>query len=316
VNSRNGLIFALLSAATFGVSGPFAKSLIESGWSPGGAVFARVAGGALVMMVIALGTQWRRMRQVTAHTRTVLLYGVFAISGVQLCFFNAVQHLSVGVALLLEYLAPIIVIGWVWITKGARPSVQTLLGAAIALVGAAVVIDVFGSAEISAIGIAWGLAAAACLAVYFVISERADGDLHPVVLAASGLTVSAVLIGLLGLIGLLPLAFSSSNVVVADHSAGVWLPIVVLVVVSTVIAYLTGIAAITLLGPTIGSLVALTEVLCAVIAAWILVGESITVIQGIGGAAIIAGLVLARLGQTTPTQPVTTQAMTNVMAEE
>jgi len=315
VNSRNGLIFALLSAATFGVSGPFAKSLIESGWSPGGAVFARVAGGALVMMVIAVATQWLRLRQVSAHTRTVLLYGVFAISGVQLCFFNAVQHLSVGVALLLEYLAPIIVIGWVWITKGARPSVQTLLGAAVALIGAAVVIDVFGSAEISAVGVAWGLAAAACLAVYFVISERADGDLHPVVLAASGLTVSAMVIGALGLVGVLPLQFSASNAVVADHSVNVWLPVVVLVLVSTVIAYLTGIAAITLLGPTIGSLVALTEVLCAVLAAWILVGESVTALQAVGGAAIIAGLVLARLGQVAPKQ-IPADPMTNVMAEE
>ncbi len=315
MNSRNGLIFALLSAATFGVSGPFAKSLIESGWSPGGAVFARVAGGALVMMVIAVATQWPRLRQVSTHTRTVLLYGVFAISGVQLCFFNAVQHLSVGVALLLEYLAPIIVIGWVWMTKGARPSVQTLLGAAVALIGAAVVIDVFGSAEISAVGVAWGLAAAACLAVYFVISERADGDLHPVVLAASGLTVSAVVIGALGLVGVLPLHFSASNAVVADHSVNVWLPVVVLVLVSTVIAYLTGIAAITLLGPTIGSLVALTEVLCAVVAAWILVGESVTALQAVGGAAIIAGLVLARLGQVAPKQ-IPADPMTNVMAEE
>ncbi|MBQ7805568.1 EamA family transporter [Rhodococcus sp. (in: high G+C Gram-positive bacteria)] len=315
MNSRNGLIFALLSAATFGVSGPFAKSLIESGWSPGGAVFARVAGGALVMMVIAVATQWPRLRQVSTHTRTVLLYGVFAISVVQLCFFNAVQHLSVGVALLLEYLAPIIVIGWVWITKGARPSVQTLLGAAVALIGAAVVIDVFGSAEISAVGVAWGLAAAACLAVYFVISERADGDLHPVVLAASGLTVSAVVIGALGLVGVLPLQFSASNAVVADHSVNVWLPVVVLVLVSTVIAYLHGIAAITLLGPTIGSLVALTEVLCAVVAAWILVGESVTALQAVGGAAIIAGLVLARLGQVAPKQ-IPAEPMTNVMAEE
>lgn len=315
MNSRNGLIFALLSAATFGVSGPFAKSLIESGWSPGGAVFARVAGGALVMMVIAVATQWPRLRQVGAHTRTVLLYGVFAISGVQLCFFNAVQHLSVGVALLLEYLAPIIVIGWVWITKGARPSVQTLLGAAVALIGAAVVIDVFGSAEISAVGVAWGLAAAACLAVYFVISERADGDLQPVVLAASGLTVSALVIGTLGLVGILPLEFSASNAVVAEHSVGVWLPVAVLVLVSTVIAYLTGIAAITLLGPTIGSLVALTEVLCAVVAAWILVRESVTALQAVGGAAIIAGLVLARLGQSAPKQ-IPADPMTNVMAEE
>ncbi|MDJ0106175.1 EamA family transporter, partial [Rhodococcus erythropolis] len=80
-------------------------------------------------------------------------------------------------------------------------------------------------------------------------------------------------------------------------------------------AYLTGIAAITLLGPTIGSLVALTEVLCAVLAAWILVGESVTALQAVGGAAIIAGLVLARLGQVAPNQ-IPADPMTNVMAEE
>ncbi len=101
----------------------------------------------------------------------------------------------------------------------------------------------------------------------------------------------------------------------ADHSVNVWLPVVVLVLVSTVIAYLTGIAAITLLGPTIGSLVALTEVLCAVLAAWILVGESVTALQAVGGAAIIAGLVLARLGQVAPKQ-IPADPMTNVMAEE
>ena len=75
------------------------------------------------------------------------------------------------------------------------------------------------------------------------------------------------------------------------------------------------IAAITLLGPTIGSLVALTEVLCAVVAAWILVGESVTALQAVGGAAIIAGLVLARLGQSAPKQ-IPADPMTNVMAEE
>ncbi|MGC0362508.1 drug/metabolite transporter (DMT)-like permease [Rhodococcus sp. 27YEA15] len=315
MNSRNGLVFALLSAATFAMSGPFAKSLIESGWSPGGAVFARVAGGALVMTALALIIVRSRIRQVRTHSRTVLLYGIFAISGVQLCYFNAVQHLSVGVALLLEYLAPVIVIGWLWITKGSRPSPRTVLGAVVALLGATVVIDVYGSAEISAVGIAWGVAAAACLAVYFVVSERADADLHPVVLAASGLTVSTVVIGALGLIGILPLAFSSSPVVVADHTVGIWLPLLVLVLVSTVVAYLTGIAAITLLGPTVGSLVSLTEVLCAVVAAWLLVGESITFGQAMGGIAVVAGLIIAKLGQRPPTRPAS-EPMTNVMAKE
>ncbi len=226
------------------------------------------------MMVIAVATQWPRLRQVSTHTRTVLLYGGVRDLGRSTVLLQC-RATSFGRRRIASRVPCTDHRHRVGVDNQGRTSERadaSRCGGG--LIGAAVVIDVFGSAEISAVGVAWGLAAAACLAVYFVISERADGDLHPVVLAASGgLTVSAVVIGALGLVGVLPLQFSASNAVVADHSVNVWLPVVVLVLVSTVIAYLTGIAAITLLGgPTIGSLVALTEVLCAVVAAWILVG--------------------------------------------
>ena len=109
---RLGLLLAVSSAFAFGSSGPFAKSLMEAGWSPTAAVTARLAGGALLMVIFAAIVRPNWFREALQHAKTVVAYGLIPIAGAQLCYFNAVEHLSVGVALLLEYTAPILVVGW------------------------------------------------------------------------------------------------------------------------------------------------------------------------------------------------------------
>jgi drug/metabolite transporter (DMT)-like permease len=118
------------------MSGPFAKSLMEAGWTPTAAVTARLAGGAVVMALLATIVNRHWMREAVGHAKTVLLYGLIPIAGAQLCYYNAVSHMSVGVALLLEYLAPVLVVGWIWATTRRRPGTPTLIGAALALAGA------------------------------------------------------------------------------------------------------------------------------------------------------------------------------------
>src|SRR5882724_9054094 len=113
---RLGLLLAVGSAFAFGSSGPFAKSLMEAGWSPTAAVTARLAGGALLMAVFATIAKPDWFRDAVRHGKTVVAYGLVPIAGAQLCYFNAVAHLSVGVALLLEYTAPLLVVGWLWAT--------------------------------------------------------------------------------------------------------------------------------------------------------------------------------------------------------
>ena len=108
---RLGLVLAVGSAFAFGSSGPFAKALMEAGWSPTAAVVARLAGGALVMAVFATIVRPDWLREALRHAKTVAMYGAIPIAGAQLCYYNAVAHLSVGVALLLEYTAPILVVG-------------------------------------------------------------------------------------------------------------------------------------------------------------------------------------------------------------
>nr|WP_225443081.1 DMT family transporter [Lolliginicoccus lacisalsi] len=108
---------ALASAALFGLSGPFAKALLEAGWSPLVVVLARITGAALILVAALLLMQRGRTRErldaIRADRSTILLFGIAAIAGVQLCFFSAVQYLPVSVALLIEFLAPAVVLALV-----------------------------------------------------------------------------------------------------------------------------------------------------------------------------------------------------------
>jgi drug/metabolite transporter (DMT)-like permease len=301
---RVGLLFAVGSAIAFGSSGPFAKSLMEAGWSPTAAVTARLAGGALLMVIFATIARPGWIREALRHSKTVIAYGLIPIAGAQLCYFNAVAHLSVGVALLLEYTAPILVVGWVWATTRRRPSSLTLTGVALAIAGIMLVLGIFEAGgftvtHINLIGVGWALAAAVCAACYFVMSSSvsADGDgLNSITLATAGLIVGAATVAGLGLTGLLPLTFTTNDAVVAGWTTSWLVPVIMLALFPTAIAYTTGIMAVARLQPRFASLVGLSEVMFAVLAAWVLLGEAMTPIQAIGGVVVLVGLTLARQG--------------------
>src|SRR5437763_9936748 len=164
-----GLMLVLISSAAFGTSGSLAGSLIAAGWTPAAAVIARVVVAALVLTVpalVVLRGQWSARRR---GARTIATYGVVAVAGAQLAYFNAVSHLSVGVALLLEYQGVVLVVGWLWLRTGRRPRPLVLAGAVVALGGLALVLDVAAGVRLDGVGVAWGLLAAVGLAVYFVV---------------------------------------------------------------------------------------------------------------------------------------------------
>jgi drug/metabolite transporter (DMT)-like permease len=296
---RLGLLFAISSALAFGFSGPFAKALIEAGWSPTGAVTARLAGGALAMVVFAGFVRPGWIGESIRHAKTVILYGLVPIAGAQLCYYNAVAHLSVGVALLLEYTAPILVVGWVWATSGRRPSSMTFAGVGLAVAGIMLVLNVFSGAHINVTGVSWGLAAAVCAACYFMMSNNVstDGDgLNPISLASGGLIVGTAAVALLGITGVMPLTFTANPVVIAGFTTSWLVPVITLGLIPTALAYTLGIFGVARLKPRFASLVGLSEVMFAVLSAWILLGEAMTISQAIGGAVVLLGLVLARQG--------------------
>jgi drug/metabolite transporter (DMT)-like permease len=289
-----GVWLALVSAATFGTSGVFAKSLLEAGWSPGAAVTARIALGALLLLVPALVVLRGRWHLVRRNAGLLTAYGLIAMAGCQLFYFNAVTTLSVGVALLLEYLAPVLVVVWLWLRHGQRPRAWTIAGILLSMGGLLLILDVAGGMRIDLGGVLWGLAAACGLACYFVLSARETGGLPPLVLAAGGMVVAAVTLGLAGALGLMPMTVGGADVVLAGVPMPWLVPVLGLALLAAALSYATGIAATRRLGPKIASFIGLTEILFTVLFAWLLLDELPLPIQLAGGVLVVAGVLAVR----------------------
>jgi drug/metabolite transporter (DMT)-like permease len=293
----SGLGIALFSSAVFGLSGSFAKSLLETGWSPGAAVTARLTGAALILALPAVWALRGRWHQLRDNWLTIGLFGLIGVAACQLFYFNAVARLSVGVALLLEYLAPVIIVLWLWAASRRRPRVLTAGGTLLSLAGLVLVLDLTGAVEVDLVGVLWGMAAAVCLAIYFFITARENDTLPPIVLASGGLMVGAAVMWLAAATGLLPMAFSTMDTTLGPWTTPWWVPLAGLVVLATVLAYVSGVMAARALGSKVASFVSLTEVLFAVVWAWLLLGELPGAIQLLGGILIVGGVILVRLDE-------------------
>jgi len=298
-----GLGLGLLSAATFGTSGALAASLLGAGWSPGAAVSMRVGIAAAVLAVPALLLLRGRWGLLRRGAGGLSLYGVAGVAGAQLCYFNAVQHLSVAVALLLEYSGVLLVVLWLWLRRGQRPRRLTVAGAVLALGGLALVLEVFAGARLDPVGVLWGLGAAVGLAVYFVMSAGEEDPLPPLVVAWGGLTVGTVVLAAAGLVGVVPMRVATDDVTLFGHRVSWLVPLLGLALVAAAVAYVAGILAARLLGATVASFLGLTEVLFAVVFAWVLLGQSLGAAQLLGGALVLGGIVLVRLDAATAPVP-------------
>jgi drug/metabolite transporter (DMT)-like permease len=290
-----GILIALVSASTFGTAGPFAKALLDTGWTPGSVVLVRIAGAALVLLVPTVGALRGRWHLLRSGWRQILAFGAAAVAVPQLAFFFAVQHLSVGVALMLEYLGLVLVVAWQCLVARRLPRLPTVAGIVLALVGLALVLDLFGGVRIDGVGVAWGLLAACGLASYFLLSGHvAEQPLPPLALAGGGMAVAAVGFAVLGATGVLPMTFTTRQAALAGADVSWWLVVLELAILAAVTPYVTGVVATRVLGARLASFVGLSEVMFAVLFAWLLLGELPHLVQLVGGVFILAGVVAVR----------------------
>lgn len=292
--SLAGFGIALFSAIVFATSGAFAKPLLEAGWTSGAAVGARMLGAALVLLLPTLWVLRGRWHTVAENWKPIVLFGVFGVAVCQFSYFQAVQYLDVSVALLLEYMAPILIVLAAWVVTRRSPRLLTILGAVTSVVGLVLVLDVTGAKGVEPLGVMWGLIAAVGLAVFFVVGAQQNDSLNPLVLTTGGLLVGALLIFALGAVGLLPMRATFGTVSFSGFETPWWVALAGLTIVAAVLAYLSGIFAARALGATLASFIGLTEVIFAVTWAWLLLGEMPSPIQLLGGLCIVAGVVLVR----------------------
>ncbi|ADI11874.1 hypothetical protein SBI_08756 [Streptomyces bingchenggensis BCW-1] len=288
-----GLGLALTSALAFGGSGVAAKPLIEAGLEPLHVTWLRVVGAALVMLPVA----WNH-RDLPAKRPALLVgFGLLAVAGVQACYFAAISRIPVGVALLVEYLAPALVLGWVRFVQRRPVSGAAAVGVVLAVGGLACVVEVWSGLSFDAVGLLLALAAAGCQVGYFVLSDHgSDGEnaADPLGVIAYGLIVGALALTVVARPWNLDWAVLAGR---ADL-AGARVPAVLLlgwiVLVATVVAYLTGVVSVRRLSPQVAGVVACLEAVVATVLAWVLLDEHLSPPQIAGGAVVLFGAFIAQ----------------------
>ena len=293
-----GVALGLVASLAFGVSGTFARPLLEAGWTPGATVFWRIVAASALLAPVGLWVMRGRLSAVLSEWKLIVGFGVLGVAAAQLMYFAAVARISVSVALLLEYLAPVALVLVAWARSRRTPSRLILGGTALSLLGLVGVLDLTG-AQLDPLGVMFGLLAMIGAAGYFVLSAR-PSSLHPLALPAFGLPVGAVVLGAAILTGAVPYATPLVDVELLGTAVPWWVPLAVIVVFATAMSYSLGVAGIGMMGERLGSFVSLSEVLFAAVIAALVLGEVPSAIQAAGGLAIVAGVVLIRLDNGRP----------------
>lgn len=288
-----GLPLALVSAVAFGGSGTAAKPLIEAGLSPLHVVWLRVTGAAVVLLPLA----YRHRDAVRQRPGLLIGFGLLAVAGVQACYFAAISRLPVGVALLIEYLGPLLLIGYVKFVQRRPVSRAAVIGAGVAVTGLACVVEVWNGLAFDALGVLFGVGAACCQVGYFILadaSRRGERPVDPMAVSAYGLVIGAVLLTAFTRPWNADWSLLAGHVTMNGHSLPALIPAAWMVLVATVLAYLTGVVSVQYLSPTVASVVANLEAVVATVTAWVLLGEHLGTPQLLGGVLVLIGAFAAQ----------------------
>ncbi|MFD0310745.1 DMT family transporter [Streptomyces sp. NPDC127119] len=289
-----GLGLALGSAVAFGGSGVAAKPLIEAGLDPLHVVWLRVAGAALVMLPLAV----RHRNLVRERPALLAGFGLLAVAGVQAFYFASISRIPVGVALLVEYLAPALVLGWVRFVQRRPVTRAAALGVVLAVGGLACVVEVWAGLSFDVLGLLLALGAACCQVGYFVLSDQ-GGDAGeeapaPLGVIAYGLLVGAFVLTLVARPWGMDWSVLGGGADMDGTTVAASLLLGWIVLIATVVAYVTGVLAVRRLSPQVAGVVACLEAVIATVLAWILLGEHLSAPQIIGGAVVLCGAFIAQ----------------------
>ncbi len=290
-------MLAVGSAASFALSGIFASAIMSAGWSAGAAATARITCSALVLLwptLVLMQGRWHLVRRAWLQ---LLLFGALAVAGCQLAFFLAIHFIAPSLALLIEFTGPVLLMLWIWTRSRIAPSRLTLLGAAIAVLGVVAVSGVIAGVALHPLGIVFALIAAAGNAAYYATGATSDHGIPTLPFVGLGLIVATVLLALAVASGLLPFAVTGHQAELAGIEMSPWAIVTGMVMISTVLAYVLGVAASRRLGATVSSFTGYSEPLFGIFWTIILLSLVPTGLQWLGAALIIIGVVVVKLGE-------------------
>ena len=284
-----GTTLVLLAALFFSTSGTLGKSAMSAGFTPEQVAAARITLAGLVLLAGVALFAPRKLKVRREHFPVLLGYGLLGVAGVQLLYFVAAGRIPVGIAILLEFVSPVLIALWVRFVRRHRLPRSVWGGIGLAMVGLALVAQVWQGLTLDLVGVLAGVGAALCSAGYFLLGEHAVADIDPLGLVTWGMVLGAVAICVVAPPWTWPVRLLDADVEFGAWHPPVWLLMVLLVLVATVLAYACGISALRHLPASVASVLGLVEPVITTVAAWLLIGEELAWPQLLGAAILLGG---------------------------
>jgi len=293
-----GYLMVMSAALLFAVNGTVSKVVLQSGISSLELTQVRATGAFVGFALVLAVTRRESLRLRWRELPYLIVFGIAGVALVQWLYFVSIGRLPIGIALLIEYIAPILIAIWAWAVFKERIRRRIWVALVFAVVGLAIVVEVWSGLSLDGLGVTAALCAALAYAVYVLMAERAVRRRDPASLTAYGFLFAALFWAAVQPLWRFPGGRLDDRVSLLGHlerfSLPVWLLLLYIVVAGTMITFLLVAAALRHVSATRVGIVAMLEPVAASAVAFVWLGESFGTAQLLGGAIVLTGILLAQ----------------------
>jgi drug/metabolite transporter (DMT)-like permease len=301
-----GYVFIWTAVTLWALNAVVAKVVLDSaGLSAFRLAEVRATGSALILLAVVLVLNPASMRATSRELAKFAVFGVLGLGVVQLFYFIGIRRLDIGIALVINYLAPVFVALWARFYVHEPVRRRLWLAIALSLFGLTLVVQLWGGSSLDWVGVAACLVTAIAYAAYVLMAEQSlAGGRDVYSLLAWGFLFAALFWAIVQPWWSFPwedVDGTTSLLGELDElSAPVWLLLAYIVVLGTVVPFVLLVSALHHVPATRVTIVAMLEPVLAALAAWVWLGEELAAVQILGGLLVLAGVVLAQTARPDP----------------
>jgi drug/metabolite transporter (DMT)-like permease len=175
-----GYLLALAAAAMWSLNGSLARYLLDDGVSALRLSQLRSAGSWLILALALLVTRRDLVRVERRQLPALAFLGIAGLAAVHASYFVAIERVQIGVALTIQYLAPLVLLFWLRAVHGRRLSGGLWGAVVLSVAGCFLVVRAYEVDGLDALGVAAAFGSTVSFAIYLVGSERAGHRHEPV----------------------------------------------------------------------------------------------------------------------------------------
>jgi drug/metabolite transporter (DMT)-like permease len=286
-----------IAATLFAVNGTVSKVILGSGISSGQLTAVRCAGALIGLALIAAVTRPRSLRIRTGELPLLISLGI-SLAVVQWAYFFAIHRLDIGIALLIQYIAPLLVAFWARFVFHEPVRQRIWVALAVSLAGLTLIVEIWHGGRLSGPGVAACLVAAISYAAYVLIAERGVRRRDPISLSAWGFFFATIFWSLLAPWWNFPGQRVDDHVSLlgnlASTSAPLWGLLLWMVVLGGIVPFALIVSALRHISATRAAITAMLEPVVAIVVSWAWLGETLEPVQLSGAALTLVGIGLAQ----------------------